>query len=107
MVFSEFLIADLSLAAHSVPSFTLSSPSLLSAVLESHPPSVIITTLEFLPRVLELIYDSAEHDHHIVIVTGGADLEGITQAKNVNILRFMDIETAGAKRDKIITPPPS
>jgi hypothetical protein len=105
-VLSEFLVADLSLAAHAISSFTLSSPSLLSAVLENHPPSAIITTLEFLPHVLALIYNSAEHGHHTVIVTGGADLEGTTEAKNVNILRFTDIETAGANGDKIVTQPP-
>jgi long-chain acyl-CoA synthetase len=103
---SEFLIADLSLAAQSIPSFTLTSPSLLSLVLQSHPPSAIITTIEFLPHVLELIYDSAERGHHTIIVTGGTDLKGITQAKNVNILRFSDIENDGAKGDKIVTPAP-
>ena len=54
------MISDLALASHSIPSFTLTSKALLSPFLDSHPPSAIITDAEFLPHLLELIYDIHE-----------------------------------------------
>jgi long-chain acyl-CoA synthetase len=82
------------LAANGIPSFTLSSLSLLSEVLESHPPSAIITQGSFMPQLLELIYDSAAHEHHTVIVLG--DATSASHLENVNILSWEDIERQGA-----------
>jgi long-chain acyl-CoA synthetase len=99
MIFwADFVVTDLALASQSIPTFTISSLSLLSTVLESHPPSAIVTNAEFLPHVLELIYDSNEHNHHTVIVAGeldaGKDYAKI--AKHVNLIKFADIEKSGA-----------
>lgn len=99
---AEFLISDLALAAHAIPSLTLSSPSLLSPVLESHPPSAIIVNAKFLPQLLELIYDSRETGHHTVIVVG--ETQGkypANAADQVNILNWADVEREGAKSEKI------
>jgi hypothetical protein len=75
-----FLIAELALASHSIPSFTLSSPSLLSPVLESHPPSAIIVDGSILPHTLELIYELNEHEHHYVVVVGETDEKALSKA---------------------------
>jgi hypothetical protein len=72
----------LALAAHGIPSFTLTSLSLLSEVLESHPPSAIVTHASFLPQLLELIYDSAEGEHHTVIVVGDASAPTVCSTSN-------------------------
>ncbi|RDX48303.1 acetyl-CoA synthetase-like protein [Lentinus brumalis] len=105
----EFIISDLALASHSVPSFTLSSLSLLSSVLESHPPSLIITEAEFLPHLLELIYDSNESEHHSIVVVGDVSASQYRQVQNVKIVHWDDIERQGASLDKPIlsTPEPS
>jgi long-chain acyl-CoA synthetase len=78
--FPEFLITELALASHSIPSFTLSSPSLLSPVLESHPPSAIIVDGSILPHTLELIYELNEHEHHYVVVVGETDEKALSKA---------------------------
>ncbi|KAH9056648.1 acetyl-CoA synthetase-like protein [Lactarius vividus] len=69
----EFLITELALASHSIPSLTLASPSLLSPVLEAHPPTAVIVDASFLSHALELIYDLNESGHHFVVVVGEAD----------------------------------
>ncbi|EIW85235.1 hypothetical protein CONPUDRAFT_135048 [Coniophora puteana RWD-64-598 SS2] len=102
----EFLVADLALAKHSIASFTLSSPKLLSQVLESHPPSAIITDSSFLPHVLELIYDSNEHQHHTVIVTGELTSAVAKSARSARIIAWTEVEAAGSK-DKVDTAPPA
>src|SRR5579863_10513507 len=71
--FPEFLITELALASHSIPSFTLASPSLLSPVLESHAPSAIIVDGSILPQALELIYELNEDEHHYIVVVGETD----------------------------------
>lgn len=100
------MITDLALASQSIPSFTISSLTLLSAVLESHPPSAIVTHVDFLPHVLELIYDSHELDHHTVIVVGdmSAAKDYAKLASHVNLIRFSDIEKEGANT-QLGTPP--
>lgn len=101
----EFLISDLALASYSVPSFTLSSLSLLGSVLEKHPPSVIITQAEFLTQVLELIYDSNESEHHTVVIVG--DISGFKlPGSKVRILHWDDIEREGASIAKTALPVP-
>ncbi|KAF9246574.1 hypothetical protein BU15DRAFT_85321 [Melanogaster broomeanus] len=76
----EFVITDLALAKHSIVSMTLSSRKLLSRVLEAHPPSAIIVGADFLPHVLELIYDAREH-HHKIIVVGQPDSNHIPKSR--------------------------
>jgi long-chain acyl-CoA synthetase len=67
----EFIIADLALASHSITSYTLSSPTLLPAVLESYPPSAILTHAFLLPQLLEHIYETSEQSvEHTIIVVG-------------------------------------
>ncbi|KAH9854063.1 acetyl-CoA synthetase-like protein [Lenzites betulinus] len=100
----EFLIADLALASHSIPSFTLSSLSLLSPVLDRHPPSAIITQAEFLPHLLELVYDSNEGSHHTIIVVGDIDSVALPRSTNVKIVHWDDIERGGAAADKPALP---
>ncbi|KAI0080591.1 acetyl-CoA synthetase-like protein [Panus rudis PR-1116 ss-1] len=100
----EFLLTDLALASHSIPSFTLSALSLLSPVLEEHPPSAIVTDAKFLPQLLELIHDSNEGVHHTVVVVG--DLDKPIQVGGVRILKWSDIEREGAQLDQIVPPAP-
>jgi long-chain acyl-CoA synthetase len=106
--FIEFLISDLALASHGIPSFTLSSLSLLSSVLESHPPSAVITHASFLPHLLELIYDSAEHEHHTIIVVGqpagGIGLEKMKD--HVNVVSWNELESEGSKIDQVVSAAP-
>ncbi|KAH9967940.1 acetyl-CoA synthetase-like protein [Russula dissimulans] len=92
----EFLITELALASHSIPSLTLSSASLLSPVLESHPPSAIVVEGNFLPHALELIYELNELDHHLVIVVGETDEKVFSQAsKHIKLARWNDLEAQG------------
>ena len=102
----EFLIADLALSALSVPTFTVASASVLSPVLESHPPSVIITDAEFLPHLLELIYDAHESEHHTIVVVGDADGAKLPKLNNVKILNWDAIEAEGAAATKSPLPLP-
>jgi long-chain acyl-CoA synthetase len=91
---SEFIISDLALASQSIPSFTVSSLSLLSAVLLNHPPSTIVVDADLLPHLLELIYDAHEHGHHTVVVVGDLSAqENLGKiSSHVNLVRFSDIE---------------
>ncbi|EGO21502.1 hypothetical protein SERLADRAFT_473934 [Serpula lacrymans var. lacrymans S7.9] len=103
----EFVISDFALSAHSIPSFTLSSPKLLSRVLESHPPSVIITHGSFLPHILELVYDAHEH-HHTIVVVGQCDTNLLPKsATQVRIIRWDDVESEGSKGERVSGPAPS
>jgi long-chain acyl-CoA synthetase len=93
----EFVIADLALAKHSIVSMTLSSRRLLSRVLEAHPPSAIIVGADFLPHVLELIYDAREH-HHKIIVVGQSDKNHIPKAaQEVELISWTQVEADGAQ----------
>ncbi|KAF7970736.1 hypothetical protein HWV62_23128 [Athelia sp. TMB] len=103
----EFLISDLALAAHSIPSFTLTAPALLSPVLETHPPTAIITAGAFLPHVLELIYDSRESEHHTVVVVGPYDANIAAKAgASIRVLRWADVEAEGARGELVVSAPP-
>ncbi|KIY51047.1 acetyl-CoA synthetase-like protein [Fistulina hepatica ATCC 64428] len=103
----EFIISDMALAAHSIPSFTLESPTSLAFVLEGHPPSIIVTNAEFLPHILELIYDSAEREHHTIVVVGQPSAAVMaTVASQVKILLFADVEREGLKVEKTLSPIP-
>ncbi|KAI0670544.1 acetyl-CoA synthetase-like protein [Trametes maxima] len=102
----EFIIADLALASHSIPSFTLSSLAVLSPVLENHPPSVIITQAEFLHRLLELIYDWNESGHHTIVVVGDISGLKLPRLDNVRIVDWDTVEREGASADKPVLPVP-
>lgn len=103
----EFLITDIALASHSIPSFTLSSPSLISPVLDSHPPSGIVIDAAFLPHVLELIYDSNELAHHVVVVLGEPDAKTAEMAsKHIKLVRWNDVEAEGKQGELLTSPAP-
>lgn len=103
----EFLITELALASHSIPSLTLASLSLLSPVLESHPPTAVIVDGSFLSHALELIYDLNESLHHFVVVVGKADEAVLSQAsERVKIVRWTDIEAQGKVAVPITGPTP-
>ncbi|KAF7321822.1 Acetyl-CoA synthetase [Mycena kentingensis (nom. inval.)] len=104
----EFIVADLALASHSIPSFTLTATNLLALVLESHPPSAIITHAFMLPQILELIYDAGEHNrNHTVIVVGDPSPQVMaTVASKVKVLKFSDLEREGVRVEKILSPVP-
>ncbi|KAI0303466.1 acetyl-CoA synthetase-like protein [Multifurca ochricompacta] len=103
----EFLITELALASHSVPSLTLSSPSLLAPVLESHPPTAIIVEGGFLHHVLELIYDLNEFSHHFVVVVGETNEKVLAQASTrIRLERWTDIEARGNAASPINSPAP-
>jgi long-chain acyl-CoA synthetase len=97
----EFIISDLALASHSIPSFTLTSLSLLSSVLDNHPPSAIITEAEFLPQLLELIYDTNEGSHHTVIVVGEPDVKFARSLGQVRVVKFSDVERQGIESEQL------
>ena len=95
---TEFLITDLALASHSIPSFTLSSLELLSPVLENHPPSAIVLHADFLPQLLELIHDSNESIHHTVIVVGEVDVKKYLRGFGaLRLLKWDEVERQGAQ----------
>ncbi len=89
-----------------MPTFTVASSGVISPVLESHPPSVIITNAELLQHILELIYDAHESEHHTIVVTG--DINGLKLPKldHVKILMWDDIEADGAAATKAALPVP-
>ena len=101
----EFLITDLALASHSIPSFTLSSLSVLAPVLDEHPPSAIVVQAEFLPQLLEQIHDWNEGAHHIIIVVGNANLD--KKLGSMKFLRWEDIERQGAQVEQVVPAAPS
>ncbi|TFK42886.1 hypothetical protein BDQ12DRAFT_676954 [Crucibulum laeve] len=104
----EFIVADMALASHCIPSFTLASSNLLSSVLESHPPSAIITHAFLLSQILELIYDAGEKTgHHTIIVVGEPSSQAMASvASNVKVLKFSEVEREGFKVEKVISPLP-
>jgi long-chain acyl-CoA synthetase len=55
---------------------------------------MIVVDADFLPDLLEFIYDSHEHGHHTVVVVG--DLSGHKNlgkiSSHVNLVSFSDIE---------------
>ncbi|KDR73413.1 hypothetical protein GALMADRAFT_212330 [Galerina marginata CBS 339.88] len=104
----EFIVADLALASHSISSITLSSSKLLSPVLDAHPPSAIVTHAFLLPQLLELIYDSSEHQtEHTIIVVGEPTPQAMASvASNVKVYKFAELEREGFKVEKILSPLP-
>ena len=93
----EFVISDFALASYSIPSFTITALSLLAPVLETHPPSAIITHAKFLPHILELIYDSNESEHHTIIVVGDFDPKTVVKAGTIlKVMKWTDVENEGS-----------
>lgn len=80
----------------------MTSRSLLSTVLDNHPPSAIITEAGFLPHLLELIYDTNEESHHPVIVVREPDIKFAQKLGKVRIIKFSDLEHEGAKLEPIV-----
>jgi long-chain acyl-CoA synthetase len=102
----EFLVTELALASHSITSLTLSSPSLLSPVLESHRPSAIIVHASLLLHTLELIYELNEFGNQLVIVVGEVDENVISKAsQHVKLARWADLEARGKGEGLLITSP--
>lgn len=101
----EFLITDLALASHSIPSFTLSSLSVLAPVLDEHPPSAIVVQAEFLPQLLEQIHDWNEGAHHTIIVVGEAKLD--KHLGSMKFLKWENIESQGAQLEPAVPTTPS
>ncbi|KAH9946257.1 acetyl-CoA synthetase-like protein [Epithele typhae] len=102
----EFVISDLALASHSIPSFTLSDLSILNHVLEAHPPSLIITEAHFVRHLLEIIYDSNESEHHSIIVVGDLSNAKLPRIDNIKLLKWEDVEVQGASVEKPALPSP-
>jgi long-chain acyl-CoA synthetase len=98
----EFLIADLAFTAKSITTMTISSSELLAEVLDNHPPSAIITDSDFLPHIIEQIYDLNQHSHTTVIIVGDP---GIELAGEIDLLLFNDIEKEGAGNPVDLSPP--
>lgn len=97
-LYPEFLIADLALASRSIPSFTLTSQSLLAPCLEQHTPSVIIAEAAFLPQLLELVYDMKEGTHYPIIVVGEHNVKAKQTAR---LLKWEDVERQGAQLQEV------
>ncbi|KAF9533356.1 hypothetical protein CPB83DRAFT_845124 [Crepidotus variabilis] len=104
----EFVVSDLALASHSIHSLTISSATLLSPVLDAHPPSAIICHAFLLPHLLEFIYDThGRQAERTIIVIGEPTAQAMaSMASNVKILKFEDVEREGTKADKIFSPLP-
>ena len=96
VIFVEFLIADLAFAANSITTMTISSPEILASVMDSHPPSAIITDSDFLSHIIEQVFDLNQHNHTTVIVVGDPGNVGAKLAGEIDLLRFVDIEREGA-----------
>jgi hypothetical protein len=104
---TEFLITELALASHSIPSLTLASPSLLYSVLESHPPTAIVVEGNFLPDLLELIFKRHELANHFIIVVGEVDQKVLSEVPKQTRLAFWDhIEAQGKAGTTISSPAP-
>lgn len=101
----EFLIADLAFAARSITTMTISSPELLAEVLDNHPPSVIVTDVDFLSHIVEQIYDLNQHNHTTVIVVGDPGSIGAKLVKEMDLVKFSDIEKQGASAPADLSPP--
>lgn len=83
---------------------TISSPQLLAEVLDKHPPSAIITDTDFLPHIIEQIYDLNQHHDTTVIVVGDPGSVGAKLTKEMDLLKFGDIEKEGATTPADLSP---
>ena len=102
----EFIIADLALAALSVPSATLSSAALLLPYLKTHSPTAIITDSQLLPTLLEAIGNSGKIDRHAVVVVGEDMSRGVVTTQ-VNVFKWNDLEKQGSGTENPSSSTPS
>lgn len=84
---------------------TISSPELLAEVLDNHSPSAIITDADFLPHIIEQIYDPNQHHHATVIVVGDPGIVGTKLAGEIDFFKFSDIEKEGVSTAVDLSPP--
>ena len=84
---------------------TISSPELLAEVLDNHPPSAIITGSDFLPHIIEQIYDLNQHSHTTLIIVGDPGNVLAKLAGEIDLLLFNDIEKEGANNPVDLLPP--
>lgn len=91
--------------AKSITTMTISSPELLAEVLDKHPPSAIIADADFLSHIVEQIYDLNQHSRTTVIVVGDPGNIGAKLAKEMNLLKFSDIEKEGEGTQMDLSPP--
>jgi len=91
--------------AKSITTMTISSPELLAEVLDKHPPSAIITDAGFLSHIIEQIYDLNQNHHTTLIVVGDLGSVGAKLAKEMDLLKFSDIEEEGASTTVDLSPP--
>lgn len=82
---------------------TISSSELLAEVLGNHPPSAIITDSDFLPHIIEQIYDLHNHIHTTIIIVG--DPGSIGAKLDFDLLKFSDIEREGGRNPVDLSPP--
>ncbi|KAH7889750.1 hypothetical protein F5I97DRAFT_1802529 [Phlebopus sp. FC_14] len=101
----EFIIADLALAKYSIASLTLSSPKLLTHVLETYSPSALIIDGDFLPCVLELLYDAREHHQKIIVVGEVLSELAPKSGGEVETINWRQVEADGAKLTTAALPP--
>ncbi|EJD05963.1 uncharacterized protein FOMMEDRAFT_119392 [Fomitiporia mediterranea MF3/22] len=100
----DFLVADLALASQSIPSLTISSLTLLSAVLDAQPPSAIILHVHSFSHLLEQIAENREYAHHTFILVGEGDLPDVVEKLHVKIFWLADLEKKGANEAPVESP---
>ena len=69
--------------------------------MDHHPPSAIITNAEFLPHLLELIYDTNDDSHHTVIVVGELATKVTQGLGHTRVLSWTEIERQGTQLQQI------
>lgn len=86
----------------------VSSLALLSPVLETHPPSVVVADATLLPQLLETLYDSNDSVQPVVIVVGDLDSKQQQRsAQHVQLLKWEDVLTRGLQETKLPLTNPS
>ena len=107
--FTEWLVADLALASHCVPSITISSATLLHTTIDSHPPDAIIVQATFLEQLLEVLEESDHpHTHSTTVVVVGDRTGEVKKHKGnvkTKLVTWEDVETF--KSDPLSSTPPS
>lgn len=95
--FTEWLVADLALASHCVPSITISSGTLLHATIDSHPPDAIIVQAGFLEQLLEVLEESDHpHTHSTTVIVVGdrtGEVKKHTGTVKTKLVTWEDVET--------------
>lgn len=84
---------------------TITSPELLAEVLDNHPPSAIIIDADSLSHIVEQMHDLNQHRRTTVIVVGDPGSVGAKLAKEMDLIKFSDIEREGASTPVDLSPP--